>query len=122
IMVIGASGWAELAKAMLAERRGVALAAAAGAAGLMLIATVPPVADEYDFYINEDGNRVDFDQRRIAELIPEDAAVYIYDDDFARPLSYRMELGGTFYERRVSESGRLRSRLDDFGRSAVTPG
>jgi hypothetical protein len=72
--------------------------------------------------VNEDGNRVDFDQLAIATVIPSNATVYVHDDDFARPLSYRLGLAGTLYQRAVTDSGRLHQRLDGDGRSKVTPG
>ncbi len=122
VLVIGAAGWAEALVPVLTRRRWLGGAMAAGAGGLLLAAAVPPIADEYDFYVNAEGNRVDFDQLAIAKVIPRDATVYVHDDDFARPLSYRMRLGGTFYERVVSDSGRLHQRLDGEGRSRVTPG
>lgn len=122
VLVIGAAGWAEALGPALAGRRPLAAALAAGGGGLLLLAAIPPIADEYDFYINEDGNRVDFDQLAIAKVIPADATVYVHDDDFARPLSYRLSLAGTLYERAVSDDGRLHQRVDAEGRSKVTPG
>jgi hypothetical protein len=121
VMVAGSCGWAELAKLRWPERRTLAGAVAVSAGALLLVAAIPPVADEYDFY-RHDGQRVDLDQMSIAELVPADATVYVFDDDFARPLSYRLGLAGTVYERLVSDSGRLHNRLDAGGRSTVTAG
>ncbi|HEX6030486.1 MAG TPA: glycosyltransferase family 39 protein [Tepidiformaceae bacterium] len=121
VLLIGSCGWAELAKVTLPDRRNLAGVAAAAGGALLLVAAIPPVASEYDFY-RHDGQRVDLDQITIAKLVPAGATVYVFDDDFARPLSYRLGLAGTVYERLVSDSGRLHNRLDAGGHSQVTAG
>ncbi|MCC7363271.1 MAG: glycosyltransferase family 39 protein [Dehalococcoidia bacterium] len=101
-------------------------AVAAGAVGALgvLVVSAEAVDDEEDFYLETETNRWDYDERRVADFLAQfpGADVYVWDDDFARPLSYRMGGDGTLYSRSVSDDGRLHSRFEQDGTSRVTPG
>ena len=101
-------------------------AGAAGAGGLvactLLVVSVVQVEQEHSFWVDDD-NRWDLVQRDLAGYIegqPE-RTIFVWNDDFARPLSYRLGGAGTWYERLVSRDARLQSRLGPGGESAASP-
>lgn len=123
ILVFGGIGAGRIIDLLRTRSRAGALAAATVMAALLLFATVRGLRDEYGYWVS--GNhRVDAIQNDIVRFLnsqPE-APVYVYNDDFAVPLSTRMGSAGTQYERAVSKTGRLNNRFDANGGSVVTPG
>lgn len=97
------------------------LGAALGA--VLVGASVYGVWDEYDFY-RVDGNPWDSKPGEVARFLGQHPTgdVFISNDDFARPLSFHLDGAGTFYERMVTDDGRLRQRFSPGGASAATVG
>jgi 4-amino-4-deoxy-L-arabinose transferase-like glycosyltransferase len=90
---------------------------------LFVLVSVREVRQEYDFWVR-DGNRWDRTQREVAAFLDAAGAktVFSWNEDFSRPLSFRLGGAGTFYERTRRLDSRLQSRFDERGVSRVTPG
>lgn len=108
----------------LRERsRTTAVAAGAAIAAALLFTAVRGLRDEYGYWVSSN-HRVDAVQMQVVKfLAPQPPLpIYVSNDDFARPLSTRLGSAGTYYERNVSRTGRLRNRFDASGQSEVVTG
>ncbi|MCA9831341.1 MAG: hypothetical protein R3B97_16030 [Dehalococcoidia bacterium] len=125
MLVIGGCGWGFILSTIGAHDPGRIVAPAlAIIVGLALtIVSLSEVKSEHDFWVR-DGNRWDVRQRGVAGYLNdvEAARIFSWNEDFSRPLSFRLGGAGTFWERNNPGSSRLERRFDESGRSAVVPG
>jgi 4-amino-4-deoxy-L-arabinose transferase-like glycosyltransferase len=123
MLVFGGIGVGTLVDLARKHSRWAAAGVTVALAAAFLFTTVRGMRDEYGYWVSEN-HRIDAVQQQVAAFLASQpkAPVYVWNDDFARPLSTRMGSAGTFYERSVSKSGLLRNRFDGNGTSQVTPG
>jgi hypothetical protein len=126
LIVIAGVGTGLLVQQCPPGRRAAGVALAGVAVAAVTVLSVGSAADEHSFWVDQ-GNRWDLDQRAIAGYLDSadpggEATVFAWNDDFSRPLSFRLDGAGTVYERVRELESRQRDRFDAAGLSRVSPG